>query len=346
MTNKGIQTTCIVHRIPYSHGNERYFMCLEDQGERSNPVCILLRKIGFNIFQRAEGKLTETDQLKNYPSLHRSNIYITTSLQQLGSSPRRVHDETIYVPPNYVVYDVVPEASWDCESRILLGNIPCSDGIRAMRLGVKGPDGQIKIGLVFGPDGIKSFACDEVTSIPSRLFTRTNRISLMTWRELLNVIPELGYTSNQLDLPNLLSIEIKGFWESTPRASNHNPMTDDWQPMPEPFEYKAYLADGYPQEEQTTAFTPNQHHRGKRKLSENTTGRETVDKDIRSYKVDLADVYSPDGQTSTSILSHQQGAKRKFSENTDPRDTRWMKKDSNPSKTCDGQPSIKHKRRK
>ncbi|KAI1420869.1 heterokaryon incompatibility protein-domain-containing protein [Xylaria sp. FL1777] len=208
MTNKGIQMTSIVYRV-LTKNVERYFLCLEDRGGQRNAIGIFLRKIGYDVFQRTDECLTEIENLKSHPSAHRSTIYITTSSRQHDPSPHRYKDGSIHVPPRYLVYDVVPEAAWDCENRILLGSIPCSDGIRALKVGVVKYGAQITIGLVFRSSDIIAFGCHHHTGISQKLFTRVHRRSLMDWGELLGNIPELRSFSSRLDIPDVISLRVE-----------------------------------------------------------------------------------------------------------------------------------------
>ncbi|KAK5630165.1 hypothetical protein RRF57_005880 [Xylaria bambusicola] len=199
MTNKGIQMTSIVHKVP-SKGKERYFLCLENQDHPSNAVGIFLRKIGYNVSQRTEESLVEIQDLMSHASAHRSTIYITASQRQHDIEPRTALEGSIYVPPEYMVRDVVPEAAWDCENRILLGKIPCSGGIRALKVRVSEYGLCFTVALVFQPLGIVVFDCDRSPRISSQLFTRTHRRSFLNWNELLSKIPVLRNFSEELEI--------------------------------------------------------------------------------------------------------------------------------------------------
>ncbi len=209
MTNKGIQMTAVLRQVP-TDKNSRFFLCLEYQGEHSKAVGILLRKIGYNVFQRAEESITEIEDLDKHPSTHRSTIYITTSPQQHDPERPRLDDGSIHVPSEYAVFDLLPEASWDCESRILLGSMPCSDGIRALKLAIQKSNGPpVMVGLVFRSSNIIAFDCGRYVEISERLFTRTHRRSSMNWDELLSKIPNLRSFSNQVNIPNVVNLRAE-----------------------------------------------------------------------------------------------------------------------------------------
>ncbi|KAI0907363.1 heterokaryon incompatibility protein-domain-containing protein [Ustulina deusta] len=209
MTNKGIQMTAVLRLVP-TDKNSRFFLCLGYQGEHSKAVGIFLRKIGYNVFQRAEESITEIEDLDKHPSTHRSTIYITTSPQQHDPERPRLDDGSIHVPSEYAVFDLLPEASWDCESRILLGSMPCSDGIRALKLAIQKSNGPpVMVGLVFRSSNIIAFDCGRYVEISERLFTRTHRRSSMNWDELLSKIPNLRSFSNQVNIPNVVNLRAE-----------------------------------------------------------------------------------------------------------------------------------------
>ncbi|KAI1151731.1 hypothetical protein F4825DRAFT_476838 [Nemania diffusa] len=114
-----------------------------------------------------------------------------------------------HIPPEYRVYDMVPEAAWDCESRLLLGNIPCHDGVRALKVGMMYFGVEMILGLVFRASGIIVFDCSQHVTTSNKLFTRTHRRSSMNWDELLSEIPELLTFSDQLDMPTRLKLTVE-----------------------------------------------------------------------------------------------------------------------------------------
>ncbi|KAI1144987.1 hypothetical protein F4825DRAFT_445017 [Nemania diffusa] len=67
MTNKGIQITCIVHRIR-KRDKERYFLCLEDEEETNSAVGIFLRKISYDVYERRKESLSEIGNIRSQPS--------------------------------------------------------------------------------------------------------------------------------------------------------------------------------------------------------------------------------------------------------------------------------------
>ncbi|KAI0965418.1 heterokaryon incompatibility protein-domain-containing protein [Xylaria arbuscula] len=214
MTNKGIQMTAIIHRV-LTEGKERYFLCLEDQGAPSKAIGIFVRKIGYDVFQRSEESLTQIKDLIDQPSAHRSTIYITTSPRQHVPESHGFHDGDIYVPPSYLIYDVVPEAAWDCENRRLLGGIPCNDGIRALKVGFINSGVYITVGLVFRSSGIIAFDCNRDPGISGNLFTRTHKRSYINWNELVSKIPEMRHFSNELNMPNTI-LKVNERWSRLP----------------------------------------------------------------------------------------------------------------------------------
>ncbi|KAI3323871.1 hypothetical protein HD806DRAFT_76586 [Xylariaceae sp. AK1471] len=209
MTNKGIEMTSILYRVSIGQ-KERYFLCLEDKGETNKATGIFLRKIDYNMFQRAEGSLAEIQDLEICPSTHTSTFYISTSPRQHDPEVFSSHSGIIYVPQEYRVLDVVPEASWDCESRVLLGNMPCNDGVRALKLAVTIGEASMLVGLLFRSSNIAIvIEWFENTAISEKLFTRTNKRKLMNWGELLSKVPELCRFSDYVKMKNGSTLRIR-----------------------------------------------------------------------------------------------------------------------------------------
>jgi hypothetical protein len=213
MTNKGLEMTTILHQV-HNSGRDRYFLCLENRGDAGKSTGILLRKIDYNVFMRVERSLAEIVALKTFPSTHTLTFYIITSPQQHIPIEFSSYHGEIHVPPTLQVLDTVPQASWDCESRVLLGNMPCHDGVRALKLQVVVNDiFEIIVVLVRSSNTAIAFDANTDTAISSMIFTRSYRRGLMDWGELLNKIPELGRFHDRFMIwPTSLKVEI------TPRA--------------------------------------------------------------------------------------------------------------------------------
>ncbi|KAJ2995919.1 hypothetical protein NUW58_g1143 [Xylaria curta] len=199
MTNKGIQMTSVLQQVQTTQG-ERYFLCLEDQGGSSQLVGIFLRKIGYDLFRRVDGRLAEIEVFMVHQSTHRATFYITISPQQENPEFPGPNDGSIHIPPFYPVCDVVPEASWDCESRTLLGSMPCHDGAKALRIELRsdGTSRTMTLGILFRSSSVLVFDCNDRPDISKKVFTRTNRRSLMNWSELWSMIPEIRSLSDRV----------------------------------------------------------------------------------------------------------------------------------------------------
>ncbi|KAI1124228.1 heterokaryon incompatibility protein-domain-containing protein [Nemania abortiva] len=198
MTNKGIQMTSVVHRVPTPNG-EKYILCLEDEEKSSNKTGIFLRKTGYNVFQRTGNQLAEIKNLKKYPSTHRFTFYITCSPQH-NPQPLSLDINSIHVPSEYQVDDVIPEACWDCENRVLLGKIPCSDGVRALKLSTNTDRGWMSMTLLFRSSILTVFDSKTHVATTNKLFTRAHRREFMSWGDLLSKIPEFGDFRSTIDM--------------------------------------------------------------------------------------------------------------------------------------------------
>ncbi|KAI0532768.1 heterokaryon incompatibility protein-domain-containing protein [Xylaria digitata] len=190
MTNKGIQMTSNLHRVQTPSG-ERYFLVLQDEEWQSDAIGIFLRKTDYNVFQRVEESLVQIPGLGMHPTTHRATFYITSSPQH-SLKPPVLDPRSIYVPSEYEVIDLLPEACWDCENRVLLGKIPCNDGIRALKLSITTPDGRrILVTLLSCPPILAILNYKTDNAISNALFTRAHRREIMNWDELVNKIPEI-----------------------------------------------------------------------------------------------------------------------------------------------------------
>ncbi|TGJ84801.1 hypothetical protein E0Z10_g3961 [Xylaria hypoxylon] len=214
MTNKGIRMTSVIHRVKKS-GGERYFLCLEDQQGSSHAIGIFLRKIGYNVFQRIGGSLAQIENLRQHPSTHRSSFYITSSQQHIPT-PRKPNAKSIHVPLEYHVIDVVPEACWDCENRVLMGNIPCSDGARALKLAIRFSEGLFHMTLIFGSSIVKVFENSTDTIVSHKIFTRAHRREFMNYGDLVTKIPEIGSQGISFGIAETLRLSVTASRQNRP----------------------------------------------------------------------------------------------------------------------------------
>ncbi|KAI8631247.1 heterokaryon incompatibility protein-domain-containing protein [Xylariaceae sp. FL1651] len=208
MTNKGMEMIAVLSLIPMGQ-IKRHFLCLSYNGKDETATGIFLQKMDYNVFRRAEPFLAEVQNFGNFPSTHTFTFYIMTSPQQHDFEAASSHDETIYIPVKCGIYDVVPEASWDCESRMLLGRMPCNDGVRALKLILNIGHDFIQLGVVFRSTNPIVFECSINALIADQLFTRTHRREAMNWNELLSKIPQLHSFNDQVTTAEGTNLKVR-----------------------------------------------------------------------------------------------------------------------------------------
>ncbi|KAF2968884.1 hypothetical protein GQX73_g4655 [Xylaria multiplex] len=191
MTNKGIEMISSLHRVQTPSG-ERYFLVLQGDESQSDSIGIFLRKVDYNVFQRVEESLAQIPNLAVYPATHRNTFYITSSPQHNLKLPA-LDPGSIHVPPEYEVIDLLPEACWDCENRVLLGRIPCNDGVKALKLSITISDEHwVEVTLLSCPPNLEILTYRTDKAISDALFTRAHRREFMNWDELVNKIPQIN----------------------------------------------------------------------------------------------------------------------------------------------------------
>ncbi|KAI1128144.1 heterokaryon incompatibility protein-domain-containing protein [Nemania abortiva] len=207
MTNKGMKMKNVLHQVNQGENNGKYFLCLQVEDEGNRGIGILLRKIGYNIFQRAAKSLVEISNLRHLRTTHTSFFYIVVSEHHSINSIDR-DTKAIYIPREYAVLDVLPEGAWIPDRRMLLGNILRNDGVRVLQIDVPISPNTMRITLIFRSSRPRAFISSREPETFDKLFTRTNRRKPINWKDLHREIPMLHRFTDQIQMAPFFSLKI------------------------------------------------------------------------------------------------------------------------------------------
>ncbi|KAJ9137059.1 HET-domain-containing protein [Pleurostoma richardsiae] len=211
ITNKGVQMTASLRRVPIGHERYRLFLALGIMGQEGSRewAGIYLRKLGNGIFTRdgtggmailPDKELWALDHTPIY------TFYIAVSPLDYDLILETSRTHAIHVPqdPNYKILDLIPEAAWDYEERLFFNQRGNNNIVVALLLGTVVRGHKVKLAALFDlrqqPPKCIMFDRNEHKNDAMFMFRGRHKIEPTYWDDLRIDLPRVHRHTHQVEV--------------------------------------------------------------------------------------------------------------------------------------------------